>query len=96
MASESLRQNAAASILNLRSINPYVSMAVADWQKVRGPKALLPRQLGANAANRSKYSKVAGASSFGMSGVNAHAILRLADSEHEVGELKAPTWQRSR
>lgn len=96
MAVKSLEQDAVAAILNLRALNPYVSTAVSDWQKLRAPKALLPRQLGGNAANQPRSSRTAGASSFGMSGVNAHALLGVSRHESSPEYRNLAFWQRSR
>lgn len=61
-------------ITNLRDVNPYVSAALDDWQSRHGMTAVLPRQPGPLACAASQ-SGVAGTSSFGMSGVNAHMLL---------------------
>ena len=46
LAMQSVSQHSAAGIMCLRSMNPYVSAAVADWTKRAGHAPLLPRQLG--------------------------------------------------
>lgn len=96
MAVKSLHQSAAASILGLRTLNPYVATAVSGWDKVNAPKTLLPRELGANAARQRDSLQAAGASSFGMSGVNAHVLVTNAVFGAPVHESTAKQWRRSR
>jgi hypothetical protein len=45
LAITALRQSAAAPIVNLRSVNPYVTAALSDWGSLKGLDAHAPRQL---------------------------------------------------
>ena len=47
LAIQSMSQRSAAGIMCLRDVNPYVSAAIADWEKRTGLAPLLPRQRGA-------------------------------------------------
>ena len=94
MAAMGLNQGFAAGILNLRSLNPYVATAVADWRKVAAPVPLLSRQTAPNQAVLNNLS-MAGASSFGMSGVNAHVLLGMQTTV-AAPEESHQAWKRSR
>ena len=61
--------------LRYRNINPYVSNSWAGWKTA----ARLPLQ------TCFTENACAGTSSFGMSGVNAHAILHVSDIRSETG-----------
>lgn len=93
MAAEAIGNKLAPGILNLRSLNSYVSTAVADWRKVAAPVPLLSRQTGPNYGSVSPCT--AGASSFGMSGVNAHVLLG-SQSISKAAEGSKKPWMRSR
>jgi hypothetical protein len=76
-------------VMHLRTLNPYVEAALGDWARAAGKAAhsstaLLPRQLFGMAQQAQHLT--AGTSSFGMSGVNAHALISagnlLAASSH--------------
>ncbi len=74
LAAGALADRAAAPIMHVRNLNPHVGTAVEDGK--RGAVALTAaRQLrsGATAA----LQAIASTSSFGMSGVNAHAVLAV-------------------
>ena len=70
-----------------RSINPYVANSFSGWA--------VPHRLPIQSAPTAAAN--AGTSSFGMSGVNAHAIITApAGTLAAVGaELAPATWQRS-
>ena len=93
MAAVASNAATAPSILNLRTLNPYVATAVADWRKIAAPVPLLSRQMGPN--NGSTVTSIAGASSFGMSGVNAHILLG-SKSHMVLAEEPHQPWKRSR
>ena len=94
MAAQSLVHNASPAILNLRTLNPYVATAVADWRKVAAPQTTLARQFGPNPSQQSGGSNSAGASSFGMSGVNAHVL--LVEGGSRGTDLLPQPWQRAK
>ena len=88
-------------LVNLRELNPHVASALGDWRSRHGLAAAVPRQAGpapAAAAAAMGTEQLAGTSSFGMSGVNAHMLLsvpaRLADRALPQ-RLRLP-WQRQR
>lgn len=78
-----LHSEAAPAVMHLRNLNPYVATAMGDWARARagaGVRALrqaAPAILasGAGGAGSSGLGQLAGSSSFGMSGVNAHMVL---------------------
>jgi hypothetical protein len=74
----SLRQATLPGIMHLREINPYVTSALGDWTKQRGGAhagATAPRQKAPAPVLLGNAAMLTGTSSFGMSGVNAHALL---------------------
>ncbi|BDA51457.1 probable inactive phenolphthiocerol synthesis polyketide s at N-terminal half [Coccomyxa sp. Obi] len=102
MAITALQQAAAAPIVNLRTVNPYVTAALSDWRSLRGIAAHAPRQLapGSLLKGDNRVSPVAaGTSSFGMSGVNAHALFSAPDvgqDDSSDESTHALTWQSER
>ncbi len=84
---------AAAPILNLRNTNPYVASALGDWRKGgRGPTAHVPRAASSTAI---PPGAAAGTSSFGMSGVNAHALFSAPHQPAPSTSAEAP-FRRTR
>lgn len=73
VASAALANRGECSIKNLRNVNPYVGTALEEWRKGGGRVAHAPRELAPSSA--AAGGAVAGCSSFGMSGVNAHVLL---------------------
>ncbi len=97
LAVGALRQAALPPIVNLREINPYVSAALADWTGRLGLAAAASRQLApaAHLAGSFAEQPLAGTSSFGMSGVNAHAVLASAAASGAVAAVPSLAWQRA-
>ena len=92
LAVMALQQHSAPPIMHNRSLNPYVASAFDEW---RGPQQnalpLVARQV---AAWPGAPRLLAGCSSFGMSGVNAHALFSAPHiQEHAEAAL---AWQRQR
>jgi acyl transferase domain-containing protein len=79
LASNSLNIATLPAIMHLRNLNTYVQAALTDWKDTCGfsaqmPRATLPKPhlLG---GEEMPSSSIAGTSSFGMSGINAHMLL---------------------
>lgn len=76
-----LHHSAIPSILHLRTVNPYVEAAMIGAGSARNPvrmraaRQAAPRVLQSNVCRSSTDSLLAGSSSFGMSGVNAHMLV---------------------
>ena len=78
LASSALQQRSTAPVKHLRSINPYVAAAVSDWRRHCGLTAAIPLQASPgvlSGADALQLGSLAGTSSFGMSGINAHALV---------------------
>lgn len=73
LATSALYHGAALPLMHLRQVNPYVESSLMSWTSHGRPMAMLPRQVMPCSTRLS--DGLAGTSSFGMSGVNAHAIL---------------------
>ncbi len=71
LATMAATQQRSTPVMHLRSTNPYVEAALADWRKSGPWAAAIPRQQQA----AQQAAQLASTSSFGMSGVNAHALL---------------------
>lgn len=82
----SMASDASGPIMHLRDINTYVSAAINDWRKNSDLRARMPRQpssgLLSSSGSAGSLSAIMGTSSFGMSGVNAHALLSHPGSGH--------------
>ena len=93
LAASVVSQDIVPAIMHLRGMNPYVQAALADWSKSGHTVTQVPRQCAAG----SGLGTVAGSSSFGMSGVNAHMVL-ARDSSSSGGAAPAPTaiWRGDR
>jgi acyl transferase domain-containing protein len=64
------------AIMHLRTVNPYVESALSGWGDSSRLAAHIPRQTAPHMS-----ANVSGTSSFGMSGVNAHAMLLPGDQK---------------
>ena len=82
-AALTLLQTSLPPIKHLRSMNPYVMTAVGDWAKHQGMQASLPRQA---APVVLLHGSLAGTSSMGMSGVNAHLLMAHTGSSATVSQ----------
>lgn len=79
MAAGALTSQQLPAIAHMRAVNLHVASALADWRRtVVAPDgsagAAVPRQTIPGPASGA-YGALSGSSSFGMSGVNAHALL---------------------
>ena len=75
LAAQTLSSASAPAVMHLRAANAHVESALADWRRRHARLAHAPRQL---APGQQRAGGLAGASSFGMSGVNAHMLLGAA------------------
>lgn len=95
-ALQELSQHLRPAVMNLRNTNPYIQAAFTDWKKSHRLTASVPR-CNAPSSSDSSNARVVGTSSFGMSGVNAHAILSHAEpAEAPRQQISSVTWQRAR
>lgn len=72
-----LGHDATPPVMHLRTMNPYVTAALGDWPKsarLQSRIALQPAPANGEASCAGAPA-IVGTSSFGMSGVNAHALL---------------------
>jgi hypothetical protein len=61
--------------MHLTSINPYVASTVGDWENAHGLRPFIPRTCAPLPMTSSRPEELLSCtSSFGMSGVNAHAV----------------------
>lgn len=103
LAATGLQQQVLLPMVNLREVNPYVGAALAEWRGRHGMAAAPSRQPGAAASLlQAGAPLLAGTSSFGMSGVNAHALLSMPDGDSGVADGLAAlatdsdsTWRRA-
>ena len=101
LALQPLAHALSSPIMHLRTLNPYVTAALGGWAR-HGAQTLtlsaaLPRQL----CPSQPLENLSGTSSFGMSGVNAHALLAaptLGQLRSSSGQTPNPvlTWRRAR
>jgi acyl transferase domain-containing protein len=87
LAAGALTAASAPPVMHLRTPNVHVAAALDDWRQSGGAAAALPRQEQPSAGGLS--GQLAGTSSFGMSGVNAHVLLAEPESiRNEVTSLQ--------
>lgn len=85
LAAGTVASQSTAPIMHMRNLNPHVGSALEDGKRA-GTVALAPRQLRAGATTMTQA--VAGTSSFGMSGVNAHAVLAAPTAHREQSTVR--------
>ena len=84
LAAAALDSRAAAQVLHLRALNPYVEASLSDWGRSQGGigarmlRQLAPTVLHSPVTGPGGQQQLAGTSSFGMSGVNAHKVVGQA------------------
>lgn len=85
-------------VVSLRGMNPYVAAALGGFSSSGGSGGsgvAVPRQAAADGSSSS--GQAAGTSSFGMSGVNAHALLSPAAGAPSAADAHKPLpWQTVR
>jgi len=94
LAASAVTKTASAPFMHLCTTNAYVQGALAEWSAERHRIPAVPRVHGA-ASVLGSPACMAGASSFGMSGVNAHAIVAAAQGA-EVSAVATNTAEGSR
>jgi len=85
LAAGALRGRAHPGIMHLHTLNAHVGAPLEDWRRAGSPAAALPRQ--AQPAGGGGHEQLAGASSFGMSGVNAHMLLGASETTSSAPQV---------
>jgi len=88
LAIKSAQDVSSAPIMHLRTINAYVESGLGEWSTQHKLEAAVPKQTFGGAH---LFGNLTGTSSFGMSGVNAHAIVS-AKTPLELVVEKKPTF----
>lgn len=93
-----LQAAATPPIMHSRALNPYVASAFEEWRSRLTVQSLVPRQSSAWPATAATLSLLAGCSSFGMSGVNAHGLFSVpaAPPRASASAPDSLPWHRSR
>ena len=89
-ALRALRMLSTASILQLNNLNLHISRLLEDRGKISNTEFVLPREYGGLPINSARH---AATSSFGMSGVNAHAIFFYSMKE-DTRAFRRPCIQK--
>ena len=93
IALAALQNVSAPPIKHLRNMNSHVVAALGDWIKRQHMSAFMPRQASPNAT--SFTAQMAGTSSMGMSGVNAHLLLSSTEATSGISAMASPLSQMS-
>lgn len=91
LACQALQHQNCPAVLNLRCVNPYVEAAMRDWH-TPAAQGSVPRQSSPGCCMKSQI--MAGSSSFGMGGTNAHATMTAVTPWICCSDWTA--WLRSR
>lgn len=85
---------ASVPILKLQTLNPYVEYNLKDWRENQNLVPVAAREVAPLLLPSS--SQLSGTSSFGMSGVNAHALLSAAPGRSQADGSPLPVLHRLR
>lgn len=77
----------APQIMHLRAINPFVGSVLEEWKSSISELPSVPRQRFGSSVLQIKVDALQGTSSFGMSGVNAHALSSVSNREEYIKTL---------
>lgn len=94
LAMQSLLNKAGAPVLHLRNMNPYVESTFADWKSFHQLTPVIPRV--SAPLPGALGEQLSGTSSFGMSGVNAHALFAAVEAADDAISAQPQELQRER
>lgn len=87
LAASTLRHAALAPIMHLREVNPHVAATLNSRAgKAKDAGMLLPREAAPVPLHTRAAVQLAGSSSFGMSGVNAHMLVAI-DADLQITQV---------